>query len=127
MRELIAMALLLIPIGYELLDDRKGDKNHGFYVFVRIGLVLLVSIYPWYIGHGYGASIAMAVGLFTMFFDYLEHAINLRRADWFSFIGTTSKVDRMKIWKELSAWGRFAIRAVVFITALGLYILSARH
>ena len=124
MKEILAISLLLIPTIWELWDDRKGDSNHSFDIFVRIGWVVLSAIYPWYIGHSYWASIFMAGGIFTIAFDYLENILNLRRRDWFSFLGTTAKMDENKWWLKIGAWNRFYIRVGVFAGALVWYILG---
>lgn len=122
MREVLAMVLLFMPLGYELLDDRKNDFNKVFDVFVRTGFVLLSSIYAWWIGHSYLASIFLSGAIFFLLFDYLINIIMLRRRDFFSYLGTTSRVDKIKLWIKLGAWGRFAVRAVVFIAALWWYL-----
>lgn len=124
MKEVLAMVLLCIPTVWELCDDHKGDSNHAFDVFIRVGLVLLMSIFPWYIGHGYIASIFMAGGIFALVFDYLENAINLRRKDWFSFMGTTAKQDQVKWWRNMSPDHRFIGRASIFILCSVWYWLS---
>ena len=124
MKEVLAMVLLLIPTAWELWDDRDKDVNKALDVFVRCILVLAGAVYPWYIGHGYQASIFLSGAIFFLFFDYLIHIIMLRRRDWFSFLGTTSKIDRIKIWVKAGAWGRFAIRVTVFTTVVVWYILS---
>lgn len=123
-KEVLAILLLCIPTVWELCDDHKGDSNHAFDVFVRCGLVVLVSIFPWYIGHGYIASIFMAGGIFTISFDYLENAINLRRKDWFSYLGTTSVMDKIKPWLEMSPWYRFYLRLTIFTGSLVWYIFG---
>ena len=124
MKEVLAMALLCIPTAWELFDDRKGDKNHAFDVFVRVGWVVITSIYPWYIGHSYIASVAMAGGIFTMVFDYLENAINLRRKDWFSFLGTSSDQDKIKWWRDMKPTYRFGLRLGIFLITLFFYVVS---
>ncbi len=124
MKEVLAIVLLTIPTVWELFDDRNGDNNHAFDVFVRVGWVVLTAIYPWWIGHSYFASIAMAGGIFVISFDYLENIINLRRKDWFSFLGTSSKQDKIKWWREMKPLNRFLIRVSVFTLTSVWYWLS---
>ncbi len=123
-KEVLAISLLCLPLIYELLDDRKNDFNKAFDVVVRVGLALLSSIYAWFIGHSYLSSLALSFGIFFLLFDYLIHIIMLRRRDFFSYLGTTSRFDKMKIWIKLEAWGRFAVRAGVFLIAVFWYISS---
>ena len=127
MRELISISVLFIPLIWEIIDDARQDKNKKMDVLVRGGLMLVCAVWPWFHGHSYFSSVALSFAIFFLLFDYLIHIIMLRRRDWFSFLGTTSDIDKMGVWKELSAWERFAIRAGVFIVAVGWYALSARH
>lgn len=122
MKEVIAIGLLCIPTAWELWDDRDGDPNKKLDVFVRCILVAGSAVYPWYIGHGYWASVFMAGGIFTMVFDYLENKINLKRKDWFSFLGTTSEQDKIKWWRNMKPKYRFGLRLGVFLITLFFYI-----
>lgn len=124
MKEVLAMVLLCIPTAWELWEDRDGDVNKKLDVFVRCILVAASAVYPWYIGHGYIASVFMAGGIFAMVFDYLENKINLKRKDWFSFLGTTSEQDKIKWWRNMKPLNRFYIRAAIFGGCLSWYIFS---
>jgi len=64
------------------------------------------------------------MGIFAMSFDYLENKINLKRKDWFSFLGTTSEQDKIKWWRNMKPWNRFYLRASIFIGSLIWYVLS---
>ncbi len=124
MKESIAIIALCLPTFYELINDINGDNNHAFDVFVRVGLVLLVSIWPWYIGHSYIAAVFFAGGIFTLTFDYLENLLNLRLRNWFSYLGTTSKQDRVKWWRAMKPWNRFYLRVGIFTGTLVWYVIG---
>jgi len=122
MKEAVAFSMLFIPLIWELISDRKGDPNKNMDVVYRAIFILASSIYPWLLGHNYLASISLSFGIFFLLFDYLIHIIMLKRKDWFSYLGTTSIIDRIKFWKNMSPWNRFFTRLAVFMIGLTLYI-----
>lgn len=121
MREVIAISFLFIPLIWEIIDDSRVEKNHKVDVFIRGGLMLVCAVGSWYYGHSYWASVALSFAIFFLMFDYFIHIVMLRRKDFFSYLGNTSTVDKIKLWVKLGAWGRFAVRSVVFFAALWWY------
>jgi hypothetical protein len=124
MKEVIAVSFLFIPLGWELLNDRVEETNHKLDVFIRGGLFIVCAVTPWLYGHSYFASFFLSIAIFFMFFDYLINIIMLRRSDWYSFLGTTSEVDKVKFWKDMHPDHRFITRASLFVVCIVWYVLS---
>lgn len=124
MKETISFLLLCVPLAWELYNDRKDDLNKVIDVFIRTGLVIVCAVPAWFYGHSYLSAIVLSGAIFFLLFDYLINIIMLRRKDFFSYLGTTSKIDQLKFWKGLKPWHRFYIRAGVFIGSLVWYVLG---
>jgi len=124
MKELIAVSFLFIPLGWEILNDRLKETNHKLDVWIRAGLMIVCAVPPWFYGHSYLGSVALSFGIFFLLFDYLIHIIMLRRKDWFSFLGTTAETDKFKLWKNMTPWNRFYLRAAIFSGSLIWYIFG---
>lgn len=123
MKEVISLSILFIPLIWEIIDDYRVEKNHKVDVFVRAVLMLVCALWPWFHGHSYFASVALSFSIFFLLFDYSINIIMLRRKDFFSFLGTTSTVDKIKWWHNMKPWNRFYIRAIVFVLSLSGYLL----
>lgn len=125
--------ILFFPLVFELIDDKMGDMNKAFDVYMRIVLGLLVALVPWiFDDRSYLASFAVSMGLHFFAFDYLISAILLRNGTiepprgvkyhWFSYLGN-GFVDRVKWWREIGEWWRFGIRLGVLIVTNTIYWL----
>jgi hypothetical protein len=112
------MLLLLIPVGWEIIDDRKGDSNKGFDVFMRVLLGGLVAFSRWF-GNPYTAFF-LAMALHFFIFDYAINLV-LNRQPWFSYLGKKGVIDTLPFWRDLNPWVRFAIRAGVLIIAIWVF------
>lgn len=124
MKEAISFLLLCVPLAYELWNDRKDDLNKVIDVFIRTGLVIVCAVPAWFYGHSYLSSIVLSGAIFFLMFDYLINIIMLRRKDFFSYLGTTSWVDRIKFWKEMKPLNRFFLRVGIFTGSFIWYIFG---
>lgn len=117
----LLLLILLIPTIWEVIDDRKGDSNKGFDVFMRVLLGLLVAFSRWFDNPYTAFFLSMALHFFL--FDYAINLV-LKREPWFSYLGKTGVVDTLPFWRNLHPWARFGLRAVVLVIA---YILHATY
>jgi len=103
----------------ELFNDRFGEtlKDKKKDVYGRVFLTLAISAADAYTWYHYFANVALTFGIFVMFFDY---GINIlfRRADWFTYLGT-STFDNL--WRTWNPWLRFGIRVVILLTSILIY------
>jgi len=120
--EILSIAFLSLPYIWEIRDDRVKDTNKTEDVYIRIGIAVVASIVVWIItDHSFLSSLFLSGAIHFLLFDYTIAAI-LGHSDWFTFLGTTSVIDRIKFWKNMSPWNRFFTRLMVFMIGLTLYI-----
>lgn len=112
------LLLLLIPTVWEIIDDRKGDSNKGFDVFMRVLLGICVAL--WFSNIYTAFFLSMALHFFL--FDYAINLI-LKREPWFSYLGKKGVVDNIGPWRNLNPWARFIIRLAVLLVAIWLFIV----
>lgn len=120
--ELIAFFALAVPTAWELIDDRVMDHNKKMDVLTRGLLMMSVSILAWYLtGRHVLAALALTIGIHFLIFDYAV-AYLLGVKEWFSFLGTTSDIDRLKWWRSMSPWKRFWLRFIFFTVSVVMYL-----
>lgn len=110
------LLLLLIPTAWEVIDDRKGDSNKGFDVFMRVLLGILVA--RWF--PNLYTAFFLSMALHFMLFDYAINIV-LKRQPWFAYLGKKGVVDQIPFWRNLNPWVRFGIRVIVLIAAVILF------
>lgn len=128
---------LIMPTGWELYNDRNGDKDKTKDVFVRYILMILAGVinFFWITGKAVFDSVFLSAGINFMVFDYAISGWLIWRKTkgkpgiepprgvvyhWFSYL-SGSPFD--SIWKGWNPWVRFAIRLIILITAIVIYIL----
>jgi hypothetical protein len=111
--------ILLIPVTWEVIDDRKGDSNKGFDVFMRVSLGILCATSRWFPNPYTAFILSMALHFFL--FDYAINLV-LGRQPWFSYLGKTGVVDMLPFWRNLHPIVRFVIRLLVLLLAYWAYV-----
>lgn len=136
--EVLAQGFALLPVSWELWNDRNGEDVKGKRedIAIRIilaalcGLVIMLlhntlepnfpsNAYNWWMVLG---GIALAAGWHFLLFDYYIAAILKKRGiihydgrfGWFSYTGKTSKFDKFELWKWLHPVNRLIIRLIVW-------------
>lgn len=119
--EIFAFVILFAPYVWEVYNDRHGDPDKVKDVLIRIAIAAGVTLTNvWLTGRSVWPVGFMCFALFFLLFDYTVAAV-LGIKDWFSFLGTTSFIDRIKWWREMSPGWRFAVRIGVMAWAILFY------
>lgn len=124
----LGLFVLFTPLVVELLNDAKGDYNKRIDVVIRLLLSVAVGIFTHFIaGKNILAGINLAIGIHFMFFDYAINYILYRNGvitspAWFSYLGRSSKVDKIKLWKSIGPYGRLFVKLFYFLISIWLYL-----
>lgn len=119
--EIIAFLVLLLPIVWEVRDDRHGDPDKTKDVIIRATMMVTIGLLAALLRGDYKHpfdEMFMSFALFFLLFDYAM-AVVLKKP--LGYLGTTSKMDRFKLWVKIGPMGRFAVRLAVFAGALIWY------
>lgn len=118
----------MIATIWEVWNDRKGDFNKGFDVFIRMILFTLEA----YILHlifdkSVLVSLVIPFAVFFLFFDYLIAAVLIRngviQGHWFNYQAKSGVVDNIGFWKRMNPWLKLGVRLIVFIVAVLIFTL----
>lgn len=126
---ILSFILLSIPTCWELYDDRKGDLNKKKDVVFRAGTMIAAALVCACVLHqNFFTSLNLSVAIFFLLFDYiiviiLNRNVYEKKVHWFTFLGTSSDIDKLSFWIKLGPWGRFGIRVAYFLIALILFFL----
>lgn len=113
---------------FEAYMDRNGDTNKSADVWLRILLFVLEgALIKWALGGNVFLAINLSMAFFFLTFDYLITAILYRNGvitspAWFSYLGRSSKVDRIKFWKSIGPYGRLFVKLGYFLISIWLYL-----
>lgn len=135
--QIIGIINLIIPTGWELVNDRNGDKDKTRDVFIRYGLMIIAAVinFFWVTGKAVFDSVFLSAGINFMFFDYAiawwliwrktkgKPGIEPPRGvvyHWFSYL-SGSPFD--KLWKHWHPGWRAVVRATVLAAAIVIYII----
>jgi len=131
---IIAILCLLVPTGWEVFNDRKGDFNKIQDIFVRYGLGILAGVinFFWLTGKPVFDSLLLSMGIHFAIFDYAIAYILIKRGviepprgvkyHWFDYLSTKNPFDNH--WKFWNKWTRFSIRVAVLAVAIVIYIIQ---
>jgi hypothetical protein len=111
------LLILLIPTIWEVIDDRKGDSNKGFDVFMRVVLGVAVALF---FPNLYTAFF-LSMALHFFLFDYAINIV-LGRRPWFSYLGKKGVVDNIPVWRNLHPIMRFIVRLLTLTLAIWLFV-----
>lgn len=117
----------MIATIFEAWQDRNGDKNKTTDVWLRVLLFVLEgALIKWTFGGNVFLAINLSMAFFFLVFDYLITAILYRNGvitspAWFSYLGRSSKVDGIKIWKSIGPYGRLFVKVFYFLVSIWLY------
>lgn len=136
---MIHLILALIPVALEWYDDRNGDFNKARDVAGRIGAVLGLLGYDYYVHQDWIRTLVflgLILGTFFMFFDYGLNFILWRRGivepyRWMTptmivFEAQPSKdswFDNIPLWKNMYWSIKFIVRLVFYITTVVLWFV----
>jgi hypothetical protein len=124
----LSLLLLLIPVGFHLWQDRRGEKpkEKAADIFMVSGIALLCSV------AGYRLSakpiidgLLLAWALHFLLFDYLIVIILKKRGvietkeHWFSYLGSSYTDD---VLRQFSPWQRLILKIWVFGVATLVYV-----
>lgn len=129
--QILSFILLSAPTCYELYNDRNGDLNKKRDVIIRALLMVSFALLCWCLLHqNFFASLNLSVAIFFLLFDYiiiliLNRNVYEKKVHWFTFLGTSSAIDKLSFWVKLGPWGRFGIRVGYFVVALVLFLKSS--
>jgi hypothetical protein len=131
---IIAILCKLVPTGWELINDRKGDFNKVQDIFVRYGLGILAGVinFFWITGKPVFDSLLLSMGIHFAIFDYAIAYWLIRtgkiepprgvKYHWFDYLGNENPFD--SLWNRWNKWVRFSIRVVVLAAAIVIYIIQ---
>lgn len=121
----LSLLAVLLPVAWEVWNDRNGDFDKVRDVLVRAVLCLYSGILLYFIEDFrflFGALLAASVHF--LLFDYIIVYVLKRRkiidqnAKVFSYLGKTSELDGNSVWIRLGPWGRLITRLAFFIPTL---------
>lgn len=118
-KETILFLILFAPLVWELIDDKRGDRNKKIDVLWRVLIGAAASAFVWLFSrHSLAETAFMCFAIFFLIFDYGINLV-LRRPNPFSYLSTkTGSIDRIKWWVKIGPWWRFAVRMAIFAVAL---------
>lgn len=108
--------------------DRNGDTNKSTDVWLRVLLFILEGVLiKWAFGGNVFLAINLSAAFFFLVFDYLIHIVLYRNGviaspAWFSYLGRSSKVDGIKLWKSIGHYGRLFVKLGYFLISIWLYL-----
>lgn len=117
----------MIATIFEAYMDRNGDKNKAADVWIRALLFVLEGVLlKWAFGGNVFLAINLSAAFFFLVFDYLITAVLYRNGvitspAWFQYLGKSSKVDKIAIWKNIGPYGRLFVKLFYFLISLYLY------
>lgn len=117
----------MIATVWECLNDRNGDTNKSQDVWLRILLFVLEgALIKWAFGGNVFLAINLSAAFFFLTFDYLITAILYRNGvitspAWFEYLGRSSRVDKIKLWKSIGPYGRLFVKLGYFLLSVWLY------
>lgn len=117
----------MIATLFEAWQDRNGDTNKSQDVWIRALLFVLEgALIKWAFGGNVFLAINLSVAFFFLVFDYLITVILYRNGvitspAWFSYLGKSSKVDKIPIWKSIGPYGRLFVKLFYFLISIWLY------
>ena len=131
MKTTLIILFLIIPLLWELWNDRNGDPNKKRDVFIR-GMLIAWSGVMINLLTGVPAvvCIILGVGTFFLLFDYLVvvvlkyNKIISETAHWFTYLGKKGYVDNLKWWGRLGPWWRLIVKLSVFLLSLILFLIA---
>lgn len=120
----LALLILSLPTIWELWSERKGEdpKQKGRSMSVRALLMIVCSVIAaWIIGLNWLTFLKSLFLSFAIFFGFFDYAINLilGRKPWHSYL-SKSPIDQK--WSKVHWRWRMAIRGVVFVTAITIFL-----
>jgi hypothetical protein len=131
MKAILVMIFVMVPVLWELYNDRNGDLNKKKDVFMRAMLFAWAgAVINILTGVSAVICILLSIGTFFLLFDYLivivlkHNKVISPTANWFTYLGKKGYVDNIFLWKRLGPWGRFITKVVVFTISLVLYLMQ---
>jgi hypothetical protein len=137
--QIISLLLLTIATWDELYRERKGETSsqklrstlrRGFWMVIfSFMVVLLENIFngtdpTWW---RFIECLILSAAFHFLVFDFIEN-YNLKRnviisssSKWWSYIGQTSTIDRIKFWVKIGWKWRLFIKIAVFVMATIIY------
>ncbi len=151
MKELLTHLFMLIPLAWELVNDRDGEDEfqkrqdvtvRGLWALFA-GILAVFAHWPIlrngdaFVELRHDGLILLSAAILSaayhfLLFDYLIAFILKKRGvihysgqfGWFSYLGEKSVIDNLPLWRQLPAWFRAMIRITVFEAALLFYLYS---
>lgn len=119
---------------WETFNDRHGDLNKAFDVFIRVLLFTAEGVALHFIFHKpLQDCIILSASVFFLTFDYLIAYVLIRNKvveprrgttyTWFVYTAKKGAVDNIHFWKRMNPWVKLGVRVVVFIAAILIFIL----
>jgi hypothetical protein len=133
--EFIAILILLIPTGWQIANDWKGDYNKSMDVLIWSLFAIAGGVvnFLWITGKAVFDSVVLSWGMHFMIFDYLIAYVHLSNGTveqprgnpyhWFSYLGS-GPVDSIKFWRNMSPKLRLVIRIIVFAGCVAIYAIK---
>lgn len=135
----IGIALLSLPLIWELYNDRNGDehmveiglgyttRSKELDIVIRSLIALAASAVVGFLGiNGFTASLFMSFSIHFLFFDYIvviilkKNAVITPSAKWYNYLGSKG-IDTKEWWAGKHWTIRMAIKIAVFVIACLIY------
>lgn len=132
--EIIAFALLLVPTGWEVFDDRHGDLNKSEDVIWRVATGLVVALIASKLNLiRFIIAFNLSMAMHFLLFDYLIAYVLIKNGTlepprgvtyrWWTYVAKAGFVDNVPWWKRLNWSVKLGIRVVYFGISLILYFI----
>jgi len=139
--EILGAALLASPLVWEITNDKDGDAHitrakvfapyqilsKRIDVYVRVALIAVAAGFNYWVnGVSVSRSVALALAIHFMFFDYGIAFVLIKRkiivGHWFTYLGSKG-MDNISAWRRMDPRLRLLARVLVFTGALTFYFL----
>lgn len=133
----LAVFNLLIPTGWEIANDWKGDNNKAHDVVIWCIFAAAAATINFFFVNGKAVfdAFLLSWGLHFMFFDYIiahvhlnvSKVVELPRGStetWFTYLGKKGTIDNIGFWRNMSPRKRLMARVVVLVGCIVIYIVK---
>lgn len=119
---LLGFFITLIPVFYEVINDKFGESKKDKVkdaLWLLIAAVVIMALFWWLFDINPLKIGAMILGWRILVFDYLmniflkEFSESHENINWFTYMGTTAFTDRLI--SKINPWIRLAVRVVLFL------------
>lgn len=133
----LAVFILLIPTGWHIANDWKGDsdKNKDLVIWSLLASAGSAINFFFVTGKAVFDSFILSWGMHFMVFDYIIAYVHIHKSKvvelprdsketWFTYLGKKGTIDNIAFWRNMNPKVRLIIRGVVLIGCIVIYVIT---